>query len=372
MADRIIICALQIRDAAACAHTCTHGAAEGGNAADPCFLVDRNKVRKHKGTVDLLLCAVKLLRIHEHRHGRRDSLVAAAGKDDRRQLAAAHARIAPRRSGSPRKHANIPAAVPLQDLADLGAPAVCEPFFGKRAVVRNLAFDQRRNVFKVHGLHIIPDAFDGKHAPLHGPFLCVLLLRFFEERFPVLFDADDVRVVLRDHHAHTVPCSIACNIDIEHDAVLRMADLDRRVLPVLFNFRKLLRADVGKHLKLRIRIAPDDPRRNGRLKPFLPAGIRDDHALYVFDDAAAHPHHAPFWAAAEQRAAFRRSIRDGDRLRAPHCGDQFFLKDLRILLILYAVSFHPLFLLNVMVRQVIRLCLFSNRVLFLRLCLPLS
>ena len=108
----------------------------------PVFLMDGDKIRKHQSPVKLFMGAAEVLGVDEHRHGGGYALIAAAGKDDGRQFTAVHARIAACGSRSTRQHADIAVALLLRNAPDLCPPTVGEAFFGKRAVVFNLAGDR--------------------------------------------------------------------------------------------------------------------------------------------------------------------------------------------------------------------------------------
>ena len=102
---------------------------------------------------------------------------------------------------------------------------------------------------------------------------------------------------------------------------------------IILNPVNLRRLHVGKHLQLRGFIAADDAGGNSGFNPFSTAGIWNNYAFHVFDNAAADFQNATLRLAAEQRAAFRSGVGNGNGFGTSHGGNQLFPQNLRILLV---------------------------------------
>ena len=72
----------------------------------------------------------QLARVDHQRHRHGDALVAAAGVDDDRQLAAAHARVGRRRGACAGAHLHVVAVGAQHHAADVGAPVARKPLVG--------------------------------------------------------------------------------------------------------------------------------------------------------------------------------------------------------------------------------------------------
>ena len=70
------------------------------------------------------------------------------------------------------------------------------------------------------------------------------------------------------------------------------------------------------------------------------SGVRDDHTLYIFNNAAAHLQENPVRQGAKGLAGFGRGIGQGNGLGAAERGDQLLFQDIYVSLIADVVFFH--------------------------------
>ena len=185
--------AVQVGDARARRAARADRAAVGAQPADAGLQVDGQKVRKQHGAQHLLLADAQLLRVLDHRHGGRDALVAAAGDDDHRHLAAAHARVGRSRRHVARAVLNVLPVAVADHLADVRAPGVFHALLGYGVVVGDLLPHQFAHVRKVAAVRKVADDRDAQNAPVGQAAVCVASLAVFKQHLTVSLDQDDVR-----------------------------------------------------------------------------------------------------------------------------------------------------------------------------------
>ena len=118
----------------------------------PVFFVDGHQIGDDEGAVELFLAAVQLLGVLDEGHRAGDALIAAAGVDDDRQLAAVHAGIGAGGGLGFCAVGDIVAVSGQQHPPDVGAVVAQQALFCNGVVVADLPFQQVCHVPQVGGL----------------------------------------------------------------------------------------------------------------------------------------------------------------------------------------------------------------------------
>ena len=118
--DRLVIPAAEVSDTRACACSGADSSAVGGEGADAGLLVDGHQIGEGKGAAESFVIGVQLPGIFDQRYGTGDPLVAAAGIDDDRELAAVHTGVGACRCPGFCAGGNVIAGGAQEDCADVG------------------------------------------------------------------------------------------------------------------------------------------------------------------------------------------------------------------------------------------------------------
>src|SRR5699024_4837295 len=172
--------------------------AVGGEGADAGLLVDGHQVGEGEGPAEGLVVGLQLAGVFDQRDGAGDALVAAAGIDDNRKLAAVHAGVGA--CGRPCFGAggDVISAGAQENGADVGAVVAPQPFLRDGGVVADLPVQNAGNVRNVYGGDEVPDVFHVEESAVRATVILAVgdvSVRRFSGRLiqdvSVLFNQDD-------------------------------------------------------------------------------------------------------------------------------------------------------------------------------------
>ena len=124
------------------------------------------------------------------------------------------------------------------------------------------------------------------------------------------------------------------DVDIKHPVSLGGHHTEFTGLQQAVHGLDVLRRHLGQHLQLQVRPSGGKARRGSGLDALQSTGIGHRHGLYVLDDIAADLHPALLRHSAQRRPGLGCRQSDGDGLRAAHSGDQLFLQNFHIAVIM--------------------------------------
>ena len=137
----------------------------------PVFFVDGHQIGDDEGAVELFLAAVQLLGVLDEGHRAGNALIAAAGVDDDRQLAAVHAGIGACGGLGFCAVGDIVAVSGQQHPPDVGTVVAQQALFCNGVVVADLPFQQVCHVPQVGGLGKVPDVLHVQQAAVGAGIL---------------------------------------------------------------------------------------------------------------------------------------------------------------------------------------------------------
>ena len=289
--------------------------------------MDGDQVRHRKRAVEHLLRDVELLGINHDRQGRRQALIAAAGIDDDRQIAAVHARIRPCSGVGLGAIVDARAVRLQQNAADVRTVVPPQAFLGNRPVQVDLPLEDLLHIGDLDLICKGDDILDRQQAAvgrvLAGRLLIVLVL----QHDTVFLHTDHVGVEARDLDEGAVRSRRDAHLNVKHIVLIRTPDGERRLLQIGADGLYLLRRELREHLKLRIRVVGHDARRGRGRNAAQAVRIRNDDALDIFDDVRTCEHLHRLRQRAERLARKRRTVSHGDGLGTAHGGLQFLFQD---------------------------------------------
>ena len=316
MADAVIVRTPEPRDAAAGAHTCGHGSTVGGQAADAGFLVDGDEVGQSHGPKDLLLVGPHKQAVAPHGHGGGDALVAAAGADDHRHLAAVHPGVGP--GGAPGPGLGLDAgAGSQQGGADVGAPVPLKPFSGNGAVALDLSADKGADTIYGYGFNKGKNVFHIENALVLQIVLGGCACGLLQQDLTVLFYVYQIGVVV-GHAGHGLVCpGPACETDVQHTGGFRAGDGYLAAVQIGLDLGSVRLGDTCQHLQLGRGISRHDAHGDGGVNAPAAARIGHHHGFHVFQDIAADLGQHFFRLNAQHLTQLCSTIRNGDGLCTP-------------------------------------------------------
>ena len=261
---------------------------------------------------------------------RRQSLISAAGVEDDWLFAAVHARVRPRGGPGLRAVLHAVAVGVEQNPADGRAVLPRQSRLGDGGIVCDLARDGLAHIVEVHFVCKGNNILNGQQFAVLGRLGRFLGEGLAEQHLAVALDAHDIRVAADDLDKGRILARVGAHLNIEGAVQrgLRHDDLGR--IEVFAQKRQLLLRDACQHLELRVGIADARARRDRNGKALAPARVRNDDALDVFDDVAAHAELNARRIRSQRFARERARISDGDRLGTAHRGHKLFAQDIDI------------------------------------------
>ena len=289
--------------------------------------MDGDKIGHHKCAVEHLLRDTQFSSVNDDRQRCRQSLIAAAGIDDNRQVAAVHARVRPGRGVGLGAVVDAHAIRLQQDAADVRAVIPAQALLGDGPVIVDLPLERLLHIGNVHFVCKSNDVLDRQQTAVGGVLTAGLLIVLVKLHNAVFLDMDHVRVVSRNLNGRAVRPRRDAHLNVEHVVLVRAPDGKGRLLQICPDRIRLLRREAGEHLQLRIGIIGYDARRRGRRNAALAVRIRHDDTLDVFDDVRTRKYLYRFRQRAECLASQRRAVRHGNRLGTAHGGLQLLFQD---------------------------------------------
>ena len=320
---------MQPRDRRAGGAARAHRAAVRREPPDARLQMDRQQIGQKHRPNRLFLPNVQFLRIDRHWDGRRDALIAAAGNDAHRQLAAAHARV--RACGGHRLCPVLHAVsvVPQQHGADVRAPIAAQPFLRDGEVHPELPLDHRLHRLQLHLFGKRQNPFDAQAAPVGqvGGLRRGRVLPLQDHA--VLLDQYNVRMIFRDTELHAMFRCPQREQQIKRQLALRGPHLNTVLFQIGRDLPLFLFRDRADDLQPLLRLPGDQPGGDRRLDAGQAVRVRHNHALDIFDEVAAGLHQNLLRQTAQDLPCARRAVCNGNRLRTAHRWDQLFPQDLQ-------------------------------------------
>ena len=343
MGHSLLTAALEVSDARRRTAAGADGAAVGGQAANAGLLMQRHQIRQRHRSKELVLGNLQTSCKDHHRHAGGDALIAGAGANDDGHFAAAHPGVGARRRIGAGLLLKVPALMVQHDGADVGAPVAGQALFGDGHVVLDLAAHQRADIFHIHAV--------GKlHDPRHteAGLVCQTLFRgiadgLLQEDFTILFQQNDVGMVVDNPDARLLPLGFQGQINVENQ--VRGGRLDVQLYPihVVPDGGVGLLGHLADNLQLPVRVTGHDAGTDRRGHAVKAPRVGHDDTLDIFDDVAADQQIDLLRQAAEDLSSLGSGIGQGDGLGAAHGGLQLLCQDVQILLIQDISFFHGAF-----------------------------
>ena len=301
--------------------------------------MDGDEIGQRQRAQHLLAAAAVLLGVYDHGQRRRRALIAAAGHDHNRQIAAAHAGVRGRgRIGLQQL------AVLIIQLSHIDAPTVVQPLFRNLHVAVDLLLQRRFDIRKVARIRKVHDLLDRqaavvRKAVLRAVFLCA------EDALAVLFDPDDMRMGVFQLDLRRLPVSLHVDDQVQRLGALNHVHLAVILLHQCLRLIQNAVREIQQHLEHAVGVPAERAEDRRSVHAAQLAAVRDIDALGIFDQVPAGIDVHMLRPAAERLARDSRRIGDGDRLCAAAGRDQLFLQDIQKSPVIRICFFH-LFLLT--------------------------
>ena len=140
----------------------------------------------------------------------------------------------------------------------------------------------------------------------------------------VLFDVHDIGVIIGNPHLRIRIPLLQRHDDLKGNPIVHVLHRDLRIFQELLHPGDLFIGNLRDHLQLLICLSGYDPRRGCRRDSLQMIGIWHDHAFYIFNNTSAGLHLYFIRHGSQHLSCFCRRICQRDRLRTPHCRNQFF------------------------------------------------
>ena len=337
--------AVEIGDGRAGAAPGADGSAVSAEAADAGLHVNGQQVAESDGPEHGLVAHLQFLGVLNDGHRGGDALVAAAGDDDDRHLAAAHAGVGPGGGHGPGANLDVVPVVLAQHLADVGAPVVGHALLGNGVVVVDLPLNDVLHILDVAGVHKVHNGLHGQAAPVRqaagavGDHVAAL-----QQDLAVFLDQDDVGVVVRNAQADGVRSGNKGDDDIKDHVPRGRGHPDFMTGEIGLDLLLLGVGHLGDDLQ-DLSGVPGHRARGGRgLDALEAAGVGYHYAFNILDDIAAGLHQNALRQAAQNLPGLGGGVGDGNGLGAAHGGYQLLPQDLYkmvIALVGFLHSFPP-------------------------------
>ena len=193
------------------------------------FFVNGNQVGECQSAVKSIFRHRQCFGVLDNRHGHRNPLVAAAGIDNHRQFAAAHARVGPgRRLGN----GAVSHIVPIKfehGRTDVGTVITQQAFLRNLGIVLNLGIQHRADVCRITGVGKVENIRDCQQVPVGQAVLCGIIAaagRFafcrgiVQQNVTVFLDKHNVCVIPANAHHRRIRAVIQCHDNIKDKAVV--------------------------------------------------------------------------------------------------------------------------------------------------------
>ena len=229
MGNSLEVCALQIGNTTPGRTAGADCTAVCGQPPDTRFFVNGNQVGECQSAVKSIFRHRQCFGVLDNRHGHRNPLVAAAGIDNHRQFAAAHARVGPgRRLGN----GAVSHIVPIKfehGRTDVGTVITQQAFLRNLGIVLNLGIQHRADVCRITGVGKVENIRDCQQVPVGQAVLCGIIAaagRFafcrgiVQQNVTVFLDKHNVCVIPANAHHRRIRAVIQCHDNIKDKAVV--------------------------------------------------------------------------------------------------------------------------------------------------------
>ena len=322
---------MQICDTGTCGRARADRTAISRKPADALLLVQREEVGEQQRPQQTLVAHTQLPGVNNDRQRDRHALVSTSGVDDDRHLAAVHSRVGASGGVCPRLFLRCGSAIAEQQGADRRAVLSAQADLRDGGVVRDLTLKQRRNIRKIATLHKVVDPAQAQVLRIVVRQLRLRILMI--QNRPILFNENDVRVLLNDPRRGGIRPAGADDLDVEQKTALHRNDLKCRCVEVGRELFDRFPAHSGDDLQLRLLVASEDADGGGGREALAVSSVRNDHALHILDDVSADDNPHLVRKTTERRAGNRRAVGNGNRLGAAHRTNQFFFQQAAVCLI---------------------------------------
>ena len=173
------------------------------------------------------------------------------------------------------------------DGADVGAPVARQAFLGDGHVVLDLTADQLADVFHIHAVGKFHDLGDAQAGLVRQALFRGVADRQFQQHPAILFQQDDVGVVVDDADPDLVALAFQGQVDVKDQVGFGGMNVQLHLAHVVPDGSLLLLGDGTDDLQLPVRVAGHDACAGGSSHAVEAAGVGDDDALDILDDVAA-------------------------------------------------------------------------------------
>ena len=190
------------------------------------------------------------------------------------------------------------------------------------------------NIRNFYGIRKVQNPLNTHEGSIRN-VICLIVFTNFLGKNDILslLNQNNIGVIVHDSDSGRVISLIYGNVDIENQAGIRKIHLNFRRLHVFLNLFNLFRRNGSNDFELLVRLSGNNTCRYSSINPSHMARIRHHNALYILNDIAACRKENSLRNIPQHFSCLCSRISNGNRLRTPHCREQFLFQNAHIFLI---------------------------------------
>ena len=190
------------------------------------------------------------------------------------------------------------------------------------------------NICNFYGIRKVQNPLNTHEGSVRNVICLIVFTNFLgKNNILSLLNQNDIGMIVYDSDSGRVISLVNGNVDIKNQAGIRKIHLDFRRLHIFLNLLNLFRRNGSNDLELLIRLSGNNSCCNSRINPSHMPGIRHHNALYILNDIAACRKENSLRNIPQHFSCLCSRISNGNRLRTPHCREQFLFQNAHIFLI---------------------------------------